>query len=68
MLWDFKISFYVNSNVDKLFITVGVIVRRNDGRWMSGGPGRVVDGGCADSILQFLGSKGEATGSSVAGR
>jgi hypothetical protein len=25
-MWYFKISFYVNSHTDKLFITVGVVV------------------------------------------
>jgi hypothetical protein len=30
MLLDFKISFYMNSHVDKLFVTVGVVVRRDD--------------------------------------
>jgi hypothetical protein len=44
MLWDFKISFYVNSHVDKLFgkrkridyfITVGVVVQRDDRRGMA---------------------------------
>jgi methionine synthase II (cobalamin-independent) len=43
MLQDFKISFYVNSHVDKLFrkqksigkfITVGGIMRRDDGHAM----------------------------------
>jgi hypothetical protein len=37
MLRDFKISFYINSHADtdNLFITVDIVMQRDDGRGMA---------------------------------
>jgi hypothetical protein len=65
MLRDFKISFYVNSHDDKMFgkrkrvgyfVTVGVIMRRDDGRWtaVKGNDG---DGWSSDGVMLWLGRR-----------
>jgi hypothetical protein len=53
ILQDFKISFYVNSHVDKLFITMSVVVRR-DGDCETTVKGNDGGGWSSDGVVLWL--------------
>jgi hypothetical protein len=53
ILQDFKISFYVNSHVDKLFVTMSVVVRR-DGECGTTVKGNDGGGWSSDGVVLWL--------------